>query len=254
MTPPPALRRKPAYRDLRIAANIGSLSFSLSYPRHTVVQDTISISTECLTFGTDLADLIPQPLFHGRPSAHRGSRVDSVCETAAESSKQALVDRDGLGPFPEFDEAHDDWLLLGACRAKPKLGASDSSGHAHNRADTSQTTPNLSQPKRVEPRSSRTHAPRTPLSDVSATQQAHRAVAISGPEGSNSGASSAPSAAETVHGTDSVYDDQPEMLRTLHGFPYDFRKCRSTSHKPERVFRKGCVRAVKGWVRRLMRR
>ncbi|KAK0874513.1 hypothetical protein LTR87_011475 [Friedmanniomyces endolithicus] len=197
MTRLPALRRKQAYRDLRIATDI--LSLVRSHPRHPVMCGPVGLTDGCLTDDTDLASLVPLPLFYGRPSAHRvGGHPARVLVVEESLTKRQAVRPDRSNPGRE---------------AK----ALSSARHTRNHVDL-----------RIPIRSQRSKLTKEPPS------QAHSAITI-------------------VNNTDRLYDDETDMLRTLHGFPYDIRCRPCPSRKPEQAFWKSCARVVKCSIRRMMR-
>ncbi|KAK1087383.1 hypothetical protein LTR33_001077 [Friedmanniomyces endolithicus] len=197
MTRLPALRRKQAYRDLRIATDI--LSLVRSHPRHPVMCGPVGLTDGCLTDDTDLASLVPLPLFYGRPSAHRvGGHPARVLVVEESLTKRQAVRPDRSNPGRE---------------AK----ALSSARHTRNHVDL-----------RIPIRSQRSKLTKEPPS------QAHSAIAI-------------------VNNTDRLYDDETDMLRTLHGFPYDIRCRPCPSRKPEQALWKSCARVVKCSIRRMMR-
>ncbi|KAK0248262.1 hypothetical protein LTR91_017371 [Friedmanniomyces endolithicus] len=240
----PALRRKPAFRDLRIASNI--LSLVLSHPRQPGTCLSVGLTDECLTTDTNLASLIPLPLFHGRSSAHRGNRPGRTTDVAAEVAEQTSVDWDELVPFPEYDEAYATELLQQSFLAELSWENPGSSESRRRVAD--EATSHQSRSRQSESRSQRsltspsqTHSSRTPDTDLSATQEAREAATIAGAECDYGESSSSLSTGRIVDNETELHDDETDMLRTLHGFPYDLRCRPYASCKPEQTFWKSCA-------------
>ncbi|KAK1073600.1 hypothetical protein LTR12_005092 [Friedmanniomyces endolithicus] len=183
MTPLPALRRKPAYRDFRIATDI--LSLVRSHPRHPVMCGPVGLTNECLTADKDLASLVPLPLFYGRSFAHRGNHPGRTTDVAAKGAKQTSVDSDGLVPFPDYDEAYATELLQQFFDAElswrtpgPSVSRRRVADQATSYQTRSKQSGSRSQCSLISP--SHTQSSRTPDTDPLATQQAHEGATIAG--------------------------------------------------------------------------
>jgi len=256
MTRLPALRRKQAYRDLRIATDI--LSLVRSHPRHPVMCGPVGLTDGCLTDDTDLASLVPLPLFYGRPSAHRGNHPGRTPDVAAKGAKQTSVDSDGLVPFPDYDEAYAtdllqqffdtelSWRTPGSSVSRRRVADQATSCQTRSKQSGSRSQSSLISP-------SHTQSCRPPDTDPLATQQAHEGATIAGAQCDYGEFSPNRSTLQIVNNTDRLYDDETDMLRTLHGFPYDIRCRPCPSRKPEQAFWKSCARVVKCSIRRMMR-
>ncbi|KAK0345885.1 hypothetical protein LTR91_018775 [Friedmanniomyces endolithicus] len=253
MTRLPALRRKPAVRDLRIAADI--LSLVRSHPRHPVMCGPVGPTDECLTADKDLASLVPLPLFHGRSYAQRGGRADRITDVAAKGAKQRPVNWNGLVSFPDYDEAYATELLQQLFDAELSWRTPGSSVSRRRVAEQGTSYQSGSRPSGSRSECSHTSSSHTQSLQIPtpATQQVHEAGIIAGAEcdyGELSPSLSTPSIVNNIEG---LHNDETDMLRTLHGFPYDVRCRPCTSRKPDQAFWKSCARAVKCSVRRMMR-
>ncbi|KAK5723652.1 hypothetical protein LTR15_005351 [Elasticomyces elasticus] len=102
----PTLRRAQAYRNLRLAKDIGSMSYILTYRQHHIVhsRDTISVSP-------DVIDLVPMPLFHRQSLQHDGGEADAVTGSLFDYYEQDISSEDGLEPFPDYDDAYASGML-----------------------------------------------------------------------------------------------------------------------------------------------
>ncbi|KAK5706191.1 hypothetical protein LTR97_001178 [Elasticomyces elasticus] len=102
----PTLRRAQAYRDLRLAKNIGSMSYILTYRQAHIVhiRDTTRVSPDAI-------DLVPMPLFHRQRSQHYDRQADAVAESTSDYREQDSSSENGLEPFPDYDDAYASGML-----------------------------------------------------------------------------------------------------------------------------------------------
>ncbi|KAK4893922.1 hypothetical protein LTR27_007728 [Elasticomyces elasticus] len=100
----PTLRRAQAYRNLRLAKDIGSMSYILTYRQHHIVHKRDTITSESVTIGPDTIDLVPRPLFHRESSQHSEESIFDYHE-------QKISSEDGLEPFPDYDDAYASEML-----------------------------------------------------------------------------------------------------------------------------------------------
>ncbi|KAK3624208.1 hypothetical protein LTR56_021144 [Elasticomyces elasticus] len=205
----PALRRAQAYRNLRLAKDIGSMSYILTYRQHHIVHNRDTITSESLTIGPDAIDLVPQPLFHGESSRYHGGQADATTDSIFDYHEQDNSSEDGLEPFPVYDDAYASGML------EPRY-ASEA----------------IALPQYVE------------YDDKDLTIEAIEDDVVTDP---NNGGSSL-STEESVNESESTARVQQEMLATLHGFPYDMRAPR-TSRQPRSCARvvKSWVRRLMKW-------
>ncbi|KAK3636849.1 hypothetical protein LTR56_013960 [Elasticomyces elasticus] len=102
----PTLRRAQAYRDLRLAKDIGSMSYILTYRQAHIVHigDTIGVSPDAI-------DLVPMPLFHRQSSQHYGGEANATAGSIFDYHEQDIASENGLEPFPDYDDAYASGML-----------------------------------------------------------------------------------------------------------------------------------------------
>ncbi|KAK5724020.1 hypothetical protein LTR17_013682 [Elasticomyces elasticus] len=188
----PTLRRAQAYRNLRLAKDIGSMLFILTYRQHHIIHSRDTIIGGSLIIGPDEIDLVPQPLFHRESSQHYGRQGDATAESIFGYHEQDTSSEDGLEPFPVYDDAYASGML------EPPY-VMDAIALSHY----------------VE------------YDDKDLTIEANEDDAAT--EANNGG--EILSTEESTEASESAARVQQEMLATLHGFPYDMRAPR-TSWQP----------------------
>ncbi|KAK5739215.1 hypothetical protein LTR17_005516 [Elasticomyces elasticus] len=188
----PTLRRAQAYRNLRLAKDIGSMSYILTYRQHHIVHIRDTIISKGLAVGPDEIGLVPMPLFHNDSSQYYREQTDAATNSASDYHQRAPSSQDGLEPFPVYDDAYASGLL-------EPLYASEA----------------IALPHYVE------------YDDKDLTIEAIEDDAATG---ANNGGENL-STEESVEESASTTRVQQEMLATLHGFPYDLRAPR-TSRQP----------------------
>ncbi|KAK5682752.1 hypothetical protein LTS10_005882 [Elasticomyces elasticus] len=187
MNTAPTLRRAQAYRNLRLAKDIGSISYILTYRQHHIVHTRDTITSENLIIGPDEINLVPPPLFHRESSQHYGREAYATEESIFDYHEQDISSEDGLEPFPVYDDAYASGML-----------------------EPPYVMEAIALPHYVE------------YDDKDLTIEAIEDDAVT--EVNNGGEDL--STEESVE-SDSTTHVQQEMLATLQGFPYDLRAPRT---------------------------
>ncbi|KAK4958878.1 hypothetical protein LTR10_003675 [Elasticomyces elasticus] len=184
----PMLRRAQAYRDLRLAKDIGSMSYILTYRQHHIVHSRDTIIGGSLTIGPDEINFVPPPLFHRESSQYYGREADAATGSVFDYDQPATSSENGLEPFPDYDDAYASGML-----------------------EPSYVTEATDLPQYVE------------YDDEDLIIEAIEGDA---PTEANNGGKDL-STEESVE-SDSTARVQQEMLATLQGFPYDMRAPRTS--------------------------